>query len=105
MFFKASLVFLIAAATIGTYAAELQWYNTRSCDGSSIIDQRNIGCDTCQNSGGEYYAVGVSGVTDNQQLSFYNEPDCTTSSLVGQHYGNECSLAGGTPLKSVYIAC
>ncbi|KAH7912854.1 hypothetical protein BJ138DRAFT_1147323 [Hygrophoropsis aurantiaca] len=105
MFFKSSLAFLAVAATIGVQASELNWFADRNCDGSSIIDQRNIGCDTCQTPGGDFYGCLVSGVSDSQQVSFHNEPDCTTASLVGQQYGSYCSIAGGTALKSVYIAC
>ncbi|KAH7907484.1 hypothetical protein BJ138DRAFT_1116650 [Hygrophoropsis aurantiaca] len=105
MFSKSSIAFLAVIAAVGAHAAELQWYNARDCTGSSIIDQRNIGCNTCQTPGDEYYGVSVSGVSSGQEISFYNEKDCPSASLVGQHYGDECLVAGATALKSVYIAC
>jgi hypothetical protein len=48
MFTKASIVSLVVALTTAVVqAAEVQWYNTKSCGGSSSVDNRDVGCNVC----------------------------------------------------------
>lgn len=53
MFIKASVVSLVVVlAATATQAAEVMWYNTRSCAGSSSIDDRDVGCNVCVDPAG-----------------------------------------------------
>lgn len=51
MFIKASIISLVVAIT-ATVAQEVQWYNTKSCAGSSSIDDRDVGCNVCVDPAG-----------------------------------------------------
>ncbi|KAH7928841.1 hypothetical protein BV22DRAFT_171209 [Leucogyrophana mollusca] len=102
---KSTTIFIAAVVAAVAQAAEVQWFTSRSCDGGSALDYRNVACNTCIDPDGDWYAVEVTGIGSNQAVTAHNQHGCTSSSVVGQQYGNICLEAGNTALRSVYVAC
>jgi len=100
-----SVSFVVALAAAVAQAAETKWYTTRSCDGGAALDYQNLGCNICVDPALDWYAVEVSGISSSQRVTCHNQNKCTSASQVGQQYGDVCMIAGGTAIRSFYIAC
>ncbi|TFK32958.1 hypothetical protein BDQ12DRAFT_608082 [Crucibulum laeve] len=92
----------IAIAT--AKAATVSFYTARNCNSASWV-QQNVGCNTCVDPPGDWWAASVSGISGDQRVSMHNQNSCTSASSVGQWYGNICAAAGNTALRSVWVAC
>ncbi|KAF9035554.1 hypothetical protein BJ165DRAFT_1307631, partial [Panaeolus papilionaceus] len=68
-------------------------------------EYRNVRCNSCVDPPGDWWGGQVSGIGSNQRVSYHNQNNCTPGSQVGQWYGNTCARAGGTALRSIWVAC
>ncbi|TFK32953.1 asparaginase [Crucibulum laeve] len=104
MRFSTSFIYVaIIAFTATVEATVVKFYTERNCNSAS--QEFRVGCNTCIDPPGDWFAAQVSDIGPNQRVSMHNQDRCTSASQVGQWFGPVCGAAGRTALRSVWVSC
>lgn len=95
---------MFALAYLSPISATLvRFYTQRNCENAA--QDFRVGCNTCIDPPGDWFAAQVSDIGPNQRVSIHNQDRCTPASQIGQWFGPVCGPAGRTAIRSVWVSC